>query len=229
MGNSGGKRLPEGATQGVLNKGKAQIVLTGKDKAVLDLKIVAGDIKKQGRILITSCDELLSRAKRILSESPLENKRALSLMKLRKYKLDQADKLEGQLLNVQELIEEVEWAQINKELLSNLKNGALALKALNESMTFEKVEDILEAAKDAIEMERQISEMIGSVSLGVIDQQELEREFASLENSAVKAESFQGVGAVPLLPAAPVHPILYLPHDSVSPRIQEPSLHVERG
>lgn len=218
MGNSGGKRLPEGATQCVLNKGQAQIVLTGKDKAVLDLKIVAGDIKKQGRILITSCDELLSRAKRILSESPMENKRALSLMKLRKYKLDQADKLEGQLLNVQELIEEVEWAQINKELLSNLKNGALALKALNESMTFEKVEDILEAAKDAIEMERQISEMIGSVSLGVIDQQELEREFASLENSAVKAESFQGVGAVPLLPAAPVHPILYLPHDSVRAR-----------
>lgn len=218
MGNSGGKRLPEGATQGVLNKGQAQIVLTGKDKAVLDLKIVACDIKKQGRILITSCDELLSRAKRILSESPMENKRALSLMKLRKYKLDQADKLEGQLLNVHKLIEEVEWAQINKELLSNLKSGALALKALNESMTFEKVEDILEAAKDAIEMERQISEMIGSVSLGEIDQQELEREFASMENSAVKAESFQGVGAVPLLPAAPVHPILYLPHDSVRAR-----------
>ena len=223
MGNSGGKKPEENVTQGVLNKGHAQIALTGKDKAVLDLKIVAGEIKKQGRILMTSCEELLSRAKYILSECPLEDKRALSLMKLRKYKLGQAEKLEGQLLTVQKLIEEVEWAEINKELFSNLKNGALALKALNESMTVERVEDVLDAAKDAIEMERQLSEMIGSFSLGEIDQQELERELASLEGSAVTAKSFEGVGAVPPLPEAPVHPVLLFPHESLRTREGSPA------
>jgi len=212
MGNLGSRPPPE-VPAAKINKNT--ITLTDKDQTVLDLKLVAGEIKKHQRNLSKSCDELLQRAKTLMLDSSMNEQRALGLMKLRKYKLEQSTKLDNQLNTVFKLIDEVEWAEINKEVFTNLKSGTRALKAMNDAMPLEEVERILEGAQDAVDMERQISALIGACDLGDADQAELEKELASLQSSDVA--STIAPSRLDALPSVPTNLVLPRPIDKDRP------------
>lgn len=182
------------------NKGKATITLTEKDRTVLNLKLLSADMKKYQKGLDATCQVLLLRAKKLVESSNNNDQRALPLLKLRKFKLSQAEQLEKQLALIQKAIDEMEWADINKNIFTNIKESTQVLKMMNAQLPIEEVERILEESQNAIDMEQQISAAIGGL---LPFDAELERELAALSNDVAPIAS--------MFPAVPTMPILPLP------------------
>ena len=72
--------------------------ITPIDRATLDLKISRDKLSKYRKKLALDSDKLATRAKALHAEGKTKN--ALQLMRLRKYKLAEADRVEEQLLTV---------------------------------------------------------------------------------------------------------------------------------
>ncbi len=78
--------------------------------------------------------------------------RALLLLKLKKHKEAEADKLDGQLLEVFRMIDDIEWGSINIRVLEALQSGTALLNRLHEEMSLEDVETLLEESAEAVEV-----------------------------------------------------------------------------
>jgi DNA-binding FrmR family transcriptional regulator len=137
--------------------------------------------------------------------------RALLVLKLRRFKDNEVNKVDGELMSVLEMIETVEWEHANMEVLRALKAGTASLNKLHEEMSLDDVSDLLEETNEAIAVENQINQMLaGQMDIG--DNAELERELAELMGeplpAAVPAPSKAKSAAALDLPAAPTAPIV---------------------
>ena len=92
----------------------------------------------------------MDQAKKLIS---LQQKdRALIVLKLRRFKDNEANKVDGELMSVLEMIENVEWEHANMEVLRALKAGTASLNKLHEEMSMDDVADLLEETNQAIEV-----------------------------------------------------------------------------
>ena len=80
--------------------------------------------------------------------------KALLLLKLKKYKEKEAEKIDDQLLTVVKMIEDIEWETIQVQAFEALEIGTQALKNIHSTMTPERVRIILEESEDAQEVSR---------------------------------------------------------------------------
>lgn len=78
--------------------------------------------------------------------------RALLLLKLMKLKEAKVDEIDKQLLTVVEMIEKIEWESQNVDILNALAAGTKALNALHKEFTVERVEELLEDSREAVEV-----------------------------------------------------------------------------
>lgn len=132
--------------------------------------------------------------------------RALLLIKLKRFKENEAAKIDGELLTVMEMIDNVEWAAINVKAMKALKSGNEALNKLHEEMSADDVAAILDETNEAIEMENQISAMLAG-QLAEFDSEELEAELAALMGEEASPER---ITPEMLLPEAPSIPAVVL-------------------
>ena len=58
---------------------------------------------------------------------------------------------DGQLDSIQQLIDSLEFAQVELQVVENLKLGNESLKKLNSLMSVEEVERIMEETREAVE------------------------------------------------------------------------------
>ena len=79
------------------------------------------------------------------------------MLKLKKYKEKELDNIDGQLLSVFKMIEDIEWETANLEVMKALKVGTEALNKIHEEMSVEDVEALLEETNEAIEVRTFIS------------------------------------------------------------------------
>ena len=166
-------------------------------------------------------DTLLEQAKQLIRQE--QKNRALLVLKLRRFKDAEADKVDAELMTVLEMIENVEWEHANMEVLRALKAGTASLNKLHEEMSLDDVADLLDETNAAIAVENQINEMIaGQFDTG--DNEELERELAELmgetqpvaeqqpQKSETKADKTQQKSATATdaldLPSVPTSPII---------------------
>lgn len=166
-------------------------------------------------------DTLLEQAKQLIRQE--QKNRALLVLKLRRFKDAEADKVDAELMTVLEMIENVEWEHANMEVLRALKAGTASLNKLHEEMSLDDVADLLDETNAAIAVENQINEMIaGQFDTG--DNEELERELAELmgetqpvaeqkpPKSETKADKTQPKSATATdaldLPSVPTSPII---------------------
>jgi hypothetical protein len=63
--------------------------------------------------------------------------RALLVLKLKKHKEKGVDSIDAQLLNVLRMIEDVEWATVNIQVMKALEDGNNALNAIHKEMSVE--------------------------------------------------------------------------------------------
>mmetsp|Transcript_36341 Transcript_36341/g.72332 ORF Transcript_36341/g.72332 Transcript_36341/m.72332 type:complete len:239 (-) Transcript_36341:93-809(-) len=157
-----------------------------KDRAILDLKNARDRLKRYRKKLEKDSEDLTEKAKQLIHKQ--QKDRALLVLKLRRFKDNEVNKVEGELMSVLEMIETVEWEHANMEVLRALKAGTASLNKLHEEMSLDDVSDLLEETNEAIAVENQINSMLaGQMDIG--NNEELERELAELMGEPVAPAS----------------------------------------
>lgn len=173
---------------------------------------------------------MTNKAKVLIKEQKKE--RALLVLKLKKHKEKEVVNIDGQLISVLEMIDNIEWESTNLEVMKALQAGNTALNKLHEEMSVEDVENLLAETNEAIETENQINLLLAG-QFNVQDDEELQKELAELmgesDNLTEKISTSQLSSAtvtaasqppvVPDLPVAPSNAIHVLP-DAPSHAVQ---------
>lgn len=178
--------------------------VTAHDKAVLDLKVQRDKLKQyQKRVCRCLCCSLFGVKKRCVShvyvcavqmtgvvEKEKETARellksgqkdkALLVMKKKKRQEQLLAQCEAQLDNVSQMIDSVEFAQMEKDVFDKLKSGNEVLTALNKEMSVEKVEALMSETEEALAAQREIEEALAGY-LTTEDDADIEEELAALD------------------------------------------------
>ncbi|ERL84699.1 charged multivesicular body protein 6 [Dendroctonus ponderosae] len=162
---------------GIFGKKKPRSRVTAQDKAVLQLKQQRDKLKQyQKRIELTlSSDREL--AKQLLKKG--QKDRALLLLKKKRYQEQLLVKTDNQLENLEKLTHDIEFTQIELEVVEGLKQGNEALKKVNQAINIEDIERILDETREAKEKQDEISSLL-SGGLTQEDEDAVEDELAQI-------------------------------------------------
>lgn len=125
-------------------------------------------------------------AKRALSQG--NKQRALLALRRRKYQESLLQQTDSQLATLQELVQSIEFARIEKDVLYGLKQGTSVLKQLNSEMRIEDVEKLMGDTADAIAYQKEVDEMLQS-QMSVEDEEAVQAELAAMEEEQASRPS----------------------------------------
>ncbi|CAM9795167.1 unnamed protein product [Chrysoparadoxa australica] len=138
--------------------GKAVSMVTQHDRAMLDLKMARDNLQRYQKKLARECDVLVEKAQLLVKEDRRDT--ALTMLKIKKYKMQQAGKADAQLLQVSQMIETVQWEKEQQGVFSALKEGNLALEKLHNEIPIEELDRLMEDTDEAIAYSEEISNAI---------------------------------------------------------------------
>jgi len=195
--------------------------ITAIDRATLDLKVSRDRLAKYRTKLVLDADKLAARAKALHAEG--KTKSALQLLRLRKYKLQEADRVEEQLLTVLRMVDKIAEKQNEQEVVQAMKRGKDALQIMHNEMGIDDVLDLMDDIRDQSEVESRINEMLGQEGLTVVEELGEEDVLAELklleEEVRLEEEKKAGGKEDVVLPEAPKAPL----PDVDEPPTPEPS------
>ncbi|KAM9457510.1 charged multivesicular body protein 6-like isoform 2-T2 [Clarias gariepinus] len=176
--------------------------VTEQDRAILQLKQQRDKLKQYQRKLTVQLEKERLLAKQLLKDGRKE--RALLLLKKKRYQDQLLDKTETQISNLERVVQDLEFAQIEVKVLEGLKIGNDCLKKMHEALSIEEIERIMEETQDAVEYQKQIDEMLA----GSLSQEDEEAVLAELEaiaqiSSVLKDEDVK----LPEVPNEPLPPV----------------------
>jgi len=151
--------------------------ITEQDKAVLALKKQRDQLKQYQKRINNNLEKDKELAKKLLKEGKKD--RAKLLLRKKKYQeglLDQADK---QLDQLERLTQDLEFVQIEKQVLDGLKLGNDALQRANSIFSVDEIEDLLAETSEAVEKQKEIDQLL-SGQLTEADEEEVLRELDAL-------------------------------------------------
>ncbi|KAL6044036.1 Vacuolar protein sorting-associated protein 20 [Balamuthia mandrillaris] len=160
------------------------------DIAVLDLKVQRDKLHAYQ----TKLEGMILREQEIALALLKQDKRqkALLALKTKRYQQSLLEKSERQLQNIQEMVDSLEFAQLEQKVFASLKAGNAALEQIHRVMSVEAVEDLLSETQEALETQREIEQMLGS-HLTKEDEEDIELELEALQ----KEEALHGLPEVP--------------------------------
>ena len=82
------------------------------------------------------------------------------LLRKKKYQEGLLTRTDGQLNNLQQLVQDLEFAQVEQEVVKGLKIGNDALKKANAMFSIEEIEQIMEDTAEAIDKQKEINDLI---------------------------------------------------------------------
>lgn len=128
------------------------------DQAIAQLKITKDKIRTYQKKLEAS----ISHCKEAVMQCIKQKHKDKAMLALRKQKYMEKtfDNSLGQLLQIEQLINDVESAQVQKNVYDALKQGNDLLKKFNEQLNIDDVEKLMEDTHEAIEYQNQISEAL---------------------------------------------------------------------
>ncbi|XP_029945571.1 charged multivesicular body protein 6-like isoform X1 [Salarias fasciatus] len=167
--------------------------VTEQDKAVLQLKQQRDKLKQYQKRITVQLEKERLLAKQLLKDG--KKQKALLLLKKKRYQDQLLDKTENQISNLERMVQDIEFMQIEMKVIEGLKVGNDCLKSMHEIMSIEDVERILDETQEAIEYQRQIDEMLA----GSLTQEDEDAVLAELE-AITQGEDV----ALPEVPTEPV-------------------------
>ncbi|XP_034047058.1 charged multivesicular body protein 6-like isoform X1 [Thalassophryne amazonica] len=114
-------------------------------------------------------------AKQLLKDGRKE--KALLLLKKKIYQYRLLDKTESQISNLECMVQDIEFMQIEMKVIEGLKVGNNCLKSMHEIMSIEDVERIMDETQESIDYQRQIDEMLA----GALTEEDEDAVLAELE------------------------------------------------
>ncbi|KAL7643191.1 UNVERIFIED_CONTAM: hypothetical protein RMT77_006481 [Armadillidium vulgare] len=181
---------------------KKQSKVTQQDKALLELKTTRDKIRQYQKRSESTLQRDRDLAKQLLQNDKKE--RAKLLLRRKRFieeKLKQAD---GQLENIEQLIQDIEFAQVEMKVVDSLKVGNDALKEINALMNIEDIEKILEETQEAVEKQKEIDALLSGGFLTDAEEEEVEVELEALLQDTLEKQ-------LPEAPTAAENPEVVLP------------------
>lgn len=181
---------------GVIGKKKSTSRITEQDKAILNLKKTRDQLLQYQKKIEGNLAKDRELAKQLLKDGKKD--RAKLLLRKKKYHESLLTKTDGQLNNLETLVHDLEFSQVEKQVLDGLKEGNAALKKANEMFSIDEIEQIMDDTAEAIEKQREIE----SILSGQLTDEEEEDVLKELENLA-EGEERKVSDKVPELPNVP--------------------------
>ncbi|XP_019949978.2 charged multivesicular body protein 6-like [Paralichthys olivaceus] len=167
--------------------------VTEQDKAVLQLKQQRDKLKQYQKKITSQLEKERLLAKQLLKDGRKD--KALLLLKKKRYQDQLLDKTENQISNLERMVQDIEFMQIEMEVIEGLKVGNVCLKSMHEIMSIEDVERILDETQESIEYQKQIDEMLA----GALTQEDEDAVLAELQ-AITEGEDI----ALPEVPTEPI-------------------------
>ncbi|CAH1260992.1 unnamed protein product [Diabrotica balteata] len=172
----------------LFGKKKPPSRVTEHDKAVLQLKQQRDKLRQYQKRIELSLGKDKDIAKKLLNNG--QRDRAKLLLKKKRYQEQLLSKLDVQLDNLDKMANDIEFAQLETQVVSGLKAGNEALKQINDSLKIEDIERILDETREGIDKQNEINDLL-SGQLTDEDEAAVEEELAGLieqEMPAVPSE-----------------------------------------
>lgn len=186
MGNLFGKKQP---------KKPAASKVTEQDKAVLQLKQQRDKLKQYQKKVVAQLERDREVARKLLQEGKKD--KAKLMLRKKKFQESLLDKTDGQLDNLERLVHDLEFAQVEQEVVRGLEVGNAALKKMHQILSLEDVERIMDETRDGIEYQQEIDALLA----GGLSQQDEDDVMAELDEILSQGE---GEITLPDVPAAEV-------------------------
>uniref|UniRef100_A0A6G1RL25 Charged multivesicular body protein 6 n=1 Tax=Hypotaenidia okinawae TaxID=2861861 RepID=A0A6G1RL25_9GRUI len=132
--------------------------VTEQDKAVLQLKQQRDKLRQYQRRINLNLERERELARRLLADGRKE--KALLLLKKQRYQEQLLDRTENQISNLERMVQDIEFTQIEMKVIEGLKIGNDCLNKMHQVMSIEEVERIMGETQDAVEYQRQIDEIL---------------------------------------------------------------------
>jgi len=161
MGNLFGKKSQRPSSAPVKSR------VTEQDKAVLQLKQQRDKLKQYQKKVNVQLERDREVAKSLLKEGKKE--KAKLMLRKKKFQESLLIKTDGQLENIEQLVHDLEFAQVEEEVIRGLQVGNASLKKMHELLSLEDVESIMSETEEGIEKQREIDELLSG---GLSDQDE---------------------------------------------------------
>ena len=162
---------------GIFSKDKKESRINSHDKAVLDLKLQRDKLQQYQKRIELTLETDRQMAKKLLSEGKKD--RAKLLLRKKKYQESLLTRTDGQLDNLQTLVNDLEFAQVEQQVVNGLKIGNEALKKANEMLSINEIEQIMDDTAEAIEKQKEIDLLI-SGQLSAEDEDDVLQELDDL-------------------------------------------------
>lgn len=146
---------------GLFSKGtkkKQESRVTDQDRAVLELKNQRDKLKQYQKKIGVQIEKDRQVAKQLLKDGKKD--KAKLLLRKKKFQETQIEKMDGQLDNIEKMVHDLEFAQIENEVVKGLKKGNESLKKLHQIFSLEDVERIMDETRDAVEYQQEIDDLL---------------------------------------------------------------------
>jgi charged multivesicular body protein 6 len=194
--------------------------ISATDRAVLDLKNSRDKLQRYKSQLEQHETKLVARAQ--LAKSKGDTKNALWLLKLRKIKLREVETVEGQLLNVMQMVQTIDSTQNHSQMLAAMKQGKDALQRMHEETTVEDILNLMDEIQEQNDLEREMNQVFENVpTLSVQDEAAVEAELEALmEMTTTTTTTTTTVPIDDSLPVAPdVTPLPLAPSNKLPDQV----------
>jgi len=152
--------------------------VTGKDRAIFDLKRQRDKIKQYQKRIGSVLEREHSLAKQCLAKG--DRQKALLFLRKEQFQKQLLEKTDQQLASLEELVSSIEFAQVQRDVAFGLEQGAAVLKQINEEMSLERVEKIMDDSAEGIAYQAEVEALL-SEQVTRSDELEVERELAEIE------------------------------------------------
>lgn len=163
MGNLFGKRKPPSR-------------VTEQDRAVLQLKQQRDKLKQYQKKIQVTLGKERELARQLLRDGKKD--KAKLLLRKKRFQENLIEKTDGQLENIERMVHDLEFAQIEAQVVDGLKDGNAALKKMHEIMSIEDVERLMDETQEAVEYQNEID----SILSGGLSQEDEDDVLAELDS-----------------------------------------------
>ncbi|XP_011875413.1 PREDICTED: charged multivesicular body protein 6 [Vollenhovia emeryi] len=171
------------------SKKKQPSRVTQQDKAILQVKQTRDKIKQYQKKIEQNLEKERLLAKELLKNGKKD--RALLLLRKKKYQEQVLSRADGQVENLERMVHDLEFAQVEMKVFDGLKVGNTALKQLHALLSIDEIEKVMDETKEGIEKQREIDEILTS-TLAVeeeIDESEIEAELDALMEADINEKA----------------------------------------
>ncbi|XP_011196247.1 charged multivesicular body protein 6-A [Zeugodacus cucurbitae] len=164
----------------LFSKSKKQSRVTEHDKAVLRLKQQRDKLKQYQKRIELQLEKDRELARKCLQTGRRD--RAKLLLRKKKFQETQLSNADKQLENLEKMTADLEFAQVELQVIEGLKQGNAALKKVHDLMDINEIEKIMDETREGVEKQQEIDAILS----GALSEEDEENVLAELDALAAE-------------------------------------------